>query len=113
PSLYTITENRDQWVTFAKANIAEARKYGKPVIPFVWPQYHDTMLGKGTEYLPIKFWELQLNTIYELSDGIAIWGSVKKGGGWDAWDAKKDWWGFTKNYAGEWGTVAYTSACKV
>jgi hypothetical protein len=41
-----------------------------------------------------------------------IWGSVKKGGGWDAWNGSREWWDYTKNYAGQWGTVAYTSACK-
>jgi hypothetical protein len=113
PSLYTISENRADWITFAEANIAEARKYGKPVIPFIWPQYHDTMLGPlATTYLPTKFWELQLNAIYPLSDGIAIWGSVKKGGGWDVWDSSRDWWSFTKDFAGKYSTVAVTSACK-
>ena len=111
PSLYTISENRADWITFAQANIAEARKYNKPVIPFIWPQYHDTMLGLGTTYLPVKYWELQLNAIYPLSDGIAIWGSVKNGGGWDAWDGSRDWWGFTKDFASKYGTVAVTSAC--
>ncbi|WP_157505461.1 hypothetical protein [Geminicoccus roseus] len=112
PSLYTVSENRADWVTFANANIAEARKYGKPVIPFIWPQYHDTMLGLGTTYMPVNYWELQLNTIYPLSDGIAIWGSVKKGGGWDAWDGSRDWWAFAKNFSSRYSSVAVTSACK-
>jgi hypothetical protein len=112
PSLYTVTENRANWLTFAKANIAEARKYGKPVIPFIWPQYHNTMLGLGTTYVPARFWELQLNAIYPLSDGIAIWGSVKKGGGWDSWDSSRDWWGFTKQFSSSYSSVAVTSACK-
>ena len=114
PSLYTVSENRADWIKFAEANIAEARKYNKPVIPFIWPQYHDTMLGPlATTYLPTKFWELQLNTIYPLSDSIAIWGSVKQGGGWDVWDGSREWWSFTKDFAGKYGTVAVTSACKV
>jgi hypothetical protein len=113
PSLYTVSENRADWITFAKANIAEARKYNKPVIPFIWPQYHDTMLGPlATTYLPTRFWELQFNSIYDLSDGIAIWGSVKAGGGWDAWDGSREWWSFTKDFASKYSTVAVTSACK-
>ncbi|WP_159718344.1 hypothetical protein [Geminicoccus flavidas] len=68
PFLYAPYEDRQDWLTYARANIAEARKYNKPVIPVIWPQYHDTTPGIGTTYMPIKFWEIQMKEIYNLSD---------------------------------------------
>jgi hypothetical protein len=113
PSLYTPSADRSDWVLYAQANIAEARKYGKPTIPFVWPQYHDTVPGLSAIYMPINFWELQLNTLYPLSDGIAVWGSViSQNGGWDTWNTGKEWWQFTKGFAKTYTDERQTSDCK-
>ena len=38
PSLYTVYDDQGHWLRFAEANMVEARRYGKPVIPFIWPQ---------------------------------------------------------------------------
>lgn len=44
PSLYTFYPDRQGWVTYAIAQIAEARRKarGKPVYAFLWPQYHES-----------------------------------------------------------------------
>jgi hypothetical protein len=112
PSLYTPAEKREDWLEFARTNIAEARKYGKPVIAFIWPQYHNTAIGIGTTYLPVNYWDLQMRYIYNLADGMAIWGSVAfQSKGWDTWDKTKPWWPFTRQFAAKYTDVPQSNAC--
>ena len=112
PSLYTPYENRQDWLTYARTNIAEARKYNKPVIPVIWPQYHDTTPGIGTTYMPIKFWEIQMKEIYNLSDSMVIWGSVAfQSKGWDNWDKTREWWPYTRKFAADYTNVPQNSGC--
>ena len=96
PSLYTFYEDRDGWETYARANISEARKYGKPVYPFLWFEYHDSNQNlKGTT-IPSEYWRLQLDLCKELADGIVIWG------GWQRdWKESDAWWVETKKFLRE------------
>ena len=79
PSLYTFYENQAGWVKYAKANIVEARKHNKPVIPFLWPRYHPG--GTGSPHyqgIPGDYWRLQLETLAECDvQGIVIWDAAK------------------------------------
>lgn len=100
PSLYTFYDNPTDWVTYALANIAEARRMagGKPVYPFLWPQYHNSAPADlRFQYIDSAYWEVQLQTVYEHADGLVIWG------GWDyandrsaTWDDNAAWWLATK-----------------
>ena len=92
PSLYTFYADRDGWRTYALAQISESRRLfpGKPVIVFLWPQYHESSRGSRLEYLSRDYWRLQLETVYEHADGVVIWG------GWDV-DAKRK-----SNWRGDW-----------
>src|SRR5262245_4652812 len=47
PSLYTSTTDPAKWLAFARRIISETKRIGagKPVRPFIWPQYHDVMRG--------------------------------------------------------------------
>ena len=116
PSLYTIKNEPSNWVKYAKANIAEARQYGKPVYAFLWPQFHDYYKEYGTQYLPVTFWQLELETLQGLADGVAIWGSIKPNAassnsvGWDTWDGDKAWWQYTKTFAQK-NSVVAVSGC--
>ena len=74
PSLYTFYDDQQGWVEYAKKNIKEARKYGKPVYAFIWPQYHDSNATLGGQYIPGDYWRLQLDTLADIADGIVIWG---------------------------------------
>ena len=101
PSLYTVYDNQRDWLTYAKANLAEARKYGKPVIPFIWPQIHDWNKVDGQKYMAASFWKTQLETVYSKADGLVIWGSIKpvRGQrGWDTWHSGMPWWEVTKSF---------------
>src|SRR5215470_17307674 len=63
PSLYTVETDPAK---SAQRDIAEAKRIGpgKPVRPFIWPQYHDVMRSPlaGT-YIDYNYWMLQLRTI--------------------------------------------------
>lgn len=93
PSLYTFNADQQGWVTYAVKNLQEARKYGKPVYAFLWPEYHDSNLLLKGQCIPADFWRLQLETCRKYADGIVIWG------GWqEQWDENAPWWVETKKF---------------
>lgn len=81
PSLYTINPNRKSWIDRAKAHIEEAHRIapGKPVYPFVWPNYHPQggQYPEGAE-LPPDYWKLQLTFLQGNVDGLVLWGGYKQ-----------------------------------
>lgn len=92
PSLYTFYEDRHGWEIYAKANMAEARKYGKPVYPFIWMKYHDSSKLAGQD-VPADYWRMQLDIIKANADGIVIWG------GWlEPWNENAGWWRVTQDF---------------
>lgn len=95
PSLYTFYNDPLNWAKYAKANIAEAKKYGKPVYPFIWPQYHNSNAALSGQLIDGPFWALQLQTCKENADGVAIWGGYKV-----PWDENAPWWTETKLFLG-------------
>lgn len=92
PSLYTFYPDSKSiacWPTYAKANIKEARIYGKPVWAFLWMKYHST-----GGWIPASFWRRQLDTVYGLADGLVIWSMA----GTDKWSSTAPWWVQTKDF---------------
>jgi peptidoglycan hydrolase-like protein with peptidoglycan-binding domain len=75
PSLYTSNDERQAWQYYAEYTVAIAKRYNKPVYPFIWPRYHEaTGGGLGLQQLPVDFYRLQLDTLKALEvDGIVIW----------------------------------------
>lgn len=71
PSIYFFYPQEKGWLRYAKANIAEARRYGKPVLPFLMPQYHPST-KLGGRWVDADYWGLQLNTVREFADGAII-----------------------------------------
>lgn len=93
PSLYTFYEDRDGWQKYAQANIAEARRYGKPVVPFLWMKYHDSEPALAGQQVPADYWQLQLDTVRRRADAVVVWG------GWqEPWDGNAAWWKLTKEF---------------
>ena len=95
PSIYTFYDDPtgDSWRTYARANIEQARKYGKPVYVFLWPQYHDSNRTLRGQPIPAGFWRQQLETAFESADGVVIWG------GWKTqWNSKEGWWRSTLDF---------------
>jgi hypothetical protein len=97
PSLYTSTTDRAKWVADAQRYLAEAKRIGpgKPVRPFIWPQYHDVMRGPlRLTYIDYDYWMLQLTTIRDAgASGIIFWGGYKT-----QWDDTQDWWHATLDF---------------
>ncbi|MGH8503224.1 MAG: hypothetical protein ACREVE_12270 [Gammaproteobacteria bacterium] len=104
PSLYTFygkvddPEYKENWVKYAKANIAQAKQYGAPIYPVIWFQYHDSNEKIGGQPVDPGFWRLQLETLRDAGvDGVVLWG------GWTAgrpgtWDENAPWWVATKKF---------------
>jgi hypothetical protein len=97
PSLYTFTTDRADWVALAQRYISEAKRIGagKPVRPFIWPQYHDVMRGPlALTYIDYDYWMLQLRTIKDAGvSGIVFWGGYRT-----QWDDTQGWWRATLDF---------------
>jgi hypothetical protein len=97
PSLYTAETDPAKWVAFAQSFIAETKRIGpgKPMRPFIWPQYHDVMRSPlaGT-YIDYNYWMLQLRTIRDAgASGIVVWGGYQT-----PWDETQGWWHATLDF---------------
>ncbi len=107
PSIYTFHDDPKKWVKYARAQVSEARRISdKPVIPFIWHDFHYNGQDGPLVPIPASFWRLQLETLSEIADGIVIWG------GWDpvkrtrvVWDNQADWWLETQNFMRALGRV--------
>jgi glycosyltransferase involved in cell wall biosynthesis len=101
PSLYTLTDNQEGWKVYATENIKRAREYGKPVYPFIWPQYHNMNVQLGGQAIPSEFWQEQLDLVYQQADGVIIWGGFntqKEFHGPMEWEENATWWQVTKKF---------------
>lgn len=85
PALYTGTTDMNAWEAIAKNTIQDSRRYGKPVIPFIWPYYHEG-IGSALAVTPIPQadWQRQLNVVRQYADGAVIWNHVAVVGN-EAW----------------------------
>jgi hypothetical protein len=93
PSLYTFYPDQKGWETYAKEHLKEARKYGKPVYAFIWPEYHDSNRIYKGQSIPADFWRFEHELINKYADGIVIWGGWQK-----YWDENAAWWNETKKF---------------
>jgi hypothetical protein len=95
PQLYTFSDDEDAWKQYAIANVSEARRLagGKPVYPFIWPQYDERNKTLGLKLIPGQFWALQLQTLAQYADGVVIWGGYKM-----PWDEQAEWWQATRQF---------------
>jgi hypothetical protein len=98
PSLYTFYDYPDGWRKYAIAQICEARRISKrPVIVFLWPEFHDSNNRVRERFLAPDFWQMELDLARRYADGIVLWG------GYDLqnnhprdWDETAPWWQVTK-----------------
>ena len=89
PSLYTLTTDRALWREFAKAQLREARRLanGRPVVPFIWPRYHQGVKGHSGEFLEPDFLLEQLQLVAACADGVIFW----EYGGREPWRESLPW----------------------
>jgi sugar phosphate isomerase/epimerase len=86
PSLYTFYLDRDGWTSYARQTLTEARRYGKPVYAFLWPEFHDSTVLRGQK-VPRDYWRAELDLCAEMADGVVLWGGWKQ-----PWDEHAAWW---------------------
>lgn len=90
PSVYTFYDDPTGWRKYAVANLEEAAKYKKPIIPFLWPRYHNSNVYLRHTDISANFWGTQLDTCLSHADGVVIWG------GGEEWNPMAAWWRETK-----------------
>lgn len=75
PSLYTLSDDHDSWAVGAAQIIAEARRLApmKPLYPFLWPRFHESVKRLARSVVPPIFWSSQLTLVRSLADGAVIW----------------------------------------
>jgi hypothetical protein len=81
PSLYTVDDDRDRWRRRMDNMVAAARKLdpSKPVLAFIWPQYHDAT-PRSAQFVPADYWRFQLDQLQRAADGAVIWSKRVDGG---------------------------------
>ena len=73
PSLYTFYEDVEGWEQYATANLAEAARYGKPIVPFLMPHYHPSNTELEGAQIDGAFWRRQLDLVHEFAAGVTVW----------------------------------------
>jgi len=94
PSLYTFFDDRGGWLTYARETLNAARRYGKPVYPFLWSEYHDSNLELRDHEVDPDAWREELQFCRAHADGIVFWGGYHFGGGGyrRGWSESAAWW---------------------
>lgn len=95
PSCYTFTPDRDQWVTYCRAQIDEAYRISggdKKVHPVVWPRYHPGNEGA----IDGDFWRIQLQTSSDHADGFLLWDDRREDR--TNFDELRNWWDATVDF---------------
>jgi hypothetical protein len=72
PAIYTSSTSLDMWRHYAEGTIFNARRYGKPVIPFLMPTYHQASNMNRAVVSP-EMWQMQLDLMPQIADGAIIW----------------------------------------
>lgn len=94
PQLYSRWPNSvESWENTARLVLEKARLIakGKPVIPFIWPQFWKD----SYEIIPGQYWKGILDTVYQLADSAVIW-SIYRGA--PNWDEDFEWWEVTEEF---------------
>jgi hypothetical protein len=87
PSLYTFYDDPAGWRQYASVTLEEARRYGKPVYPFLWFEYFDGNLLLHGHEVTIADWRDELKLCRERADGVVLWGGYERN-----WNESAAWW---------------------
>ena len=96
PSLYTFYDSpsdRAGWEKWARIVLTEARRYGKPVYPFIWPHFHNSNVKLKDHTVPGDYWRMELETVRRYADGVVLWDGNEA-----PWDENAEWWQQTKQF---------------
>lgn len=102
PSLYASDGDVESWARRAIGTLQEAKRMarGKPVYPFLWPQYEGAKNPLGLQYMPKSQWAQELEIVGQHADGMVIWGGIGLPGSKEAprWDEAYPWWQATLEF---------------
>ena len=91
--VYQLDASVKSFVDFARAQQAEASRYGKPRLPLIWPVYDGSFDGAvWRRPLSAEFWRLQLDVMHELADGAVVWGE------WARFDEDLPWYTVMRDF---------------
>lgn len=101
PVGYTMWADRKDWRRAVEGQIREARRLNPnvPLYVFLWPRYADygvTPTELKSRWIESDYWRFQLETIYDLADGMVLWGGYK-----EVWDANAPWWVQLRDFMAE------------
>ncbi|HWL70572.1 MAG TPA: hypothetical protein VNS22_19645 [Geminicoccus sp.] len=116
PTLYAYYKDRDGWMRMADGMLAAGQAIGKPMYPFLWPQYHDHNRKLELALIEGDFWLQQLDKVKDSGcDGAVLWGTIaperKTPDGKRArlkWDPTAEWWLQTRAFAQDAGLADST-----
>ena len=117
PVFHAYSTRRQDWLKYAEVIMGEARIYGKPVMPWLWPQYHEDSNDVTIRYKPIPgdAFREQLETAYRLADSLCLWGTLQPNPngtiGRATWSPQAPWWTQTKAFLRT-HNLGATSTCK-
>lgn len=100
PEFYTFWNNPIAWKRYTLEGMEQARIYGKPILPFIWPEFMNCTPLKGN-FIPKDFWKEQLSFLYQSGDGVIIWGGrdfTVKPTVSRIWNENDPWWAVTKSF---------------
>lgn len=104
PSLYRHYADDEGWRKYAVAKLRRAHDFGKKVLPFMWPQYHDSNEHLGGQFIEPKKWRKMLELAWSEADGFVLWGGWRdREGRRLRWDDEAPWWLETKRFLEEVG----------
>ncbi len=80
PELYTFQPHQDRWQRYCDVHIKEAKRFGKPVLAFLMPEYHPSEIGNWGRWLAADYWRMQLERArFAGADGIIIYTMTHSG----------------------------------
>lgn len=86
PSLYTnSTDSKARWQHRLDHALAEAKQLapGKPVYPYLWPQFQG--LHSGQHYMSRELWSYELQACRKATKAVVLWGGGPHGTNNTAW----------------------------
>lgn len=96
PSFYFRNKNMKVWKWVTEQQISKLKEINPniPVYGFIWPQYW------SSEFVSANDWRFQLETLYQLCDGVVIWGPSKNIDDRKpiSWDNNREWWKETLSF---------------
>ncbi|HUN74152.1 MAG TPA: hypothetical protein VMU40_06520 [Steroidobacteraceae bacterium] len=91
PSFYTHYDDLAGWLRFAAAQLEEARRYDKPIYPFLLYLYSEYRSPLDGLDIPERTWHVELEFCREHADGVVLWGGAGRN-----WSESATWWQVTR-----------------